>query len=143
MHAPKQLARLWELDAPQRWMLAEAAAALLVARFAVGVLPFRRAVRLGSRGLRRGARTRTQRIEQVRWSIQAVAARLPWRAVCFDKGLALQWMLRGRGVDARLHYGVGYDRPGALSAHVWIAAGGEILIGGEEATRFKCVAVFP
>ena len=77
------------------------------------------------------------------WAVEAAARRVPWRTVCFQKGLALHWMLRRRGVDARLHYGIGHDETGELEAHVWVAAGGTVLIGGLEAPRFNLVATFP
>ena len=63
--------------------------------------------------------------------------------MCIQQGLALQWMLRRRGVDARLHYGIAKDERGELQAHVWVAAGGEVVIGGAEAPQFKCVATYP
>ena len=81
--------------------------------------------------------------EEVRWAVEAAARNVPWRAMCIQKGLALQWMLRRRGIDARLHYGIARDEVGELQAHVWVAAGNSVVIGGAEAPRFKCVATFP
>ena len=124
-----------------RWrLLGEAVAALGLATLAVRLLPFRRAVTAG--GLRLG-QPRTADIPEIRWSIETASRRLPWRSVCFPKGLALQAMLRRRGVDARLHYGVGTGDDGALEAHVWVAAGDDIVIGGEQSGRFRSVAAYP
>jgi hypothetical protein len=66
---------------------------------------------------------------------------VPWKAVCFQNALAMQSMLRRRGVASVLHYGIG--REDGLKAHVWLSVGGEIVIGGDEAPRFVEVAAFP
>jgi hypothetical protein len=81
--------------------------------------------------------------EDVRWAVETAARNVPWRAMCIQEGLALQRMLRRRGIDARLHYGIAKDQTGELQAHVWVAAGGSVVIGGSEAPRFKCVATYP
>jgi hypothetical protein len=63
--------------------------------------------------------------------------------VCFQKGLALQTLLRGRGIDAKLNYGVGFDPERSIRAHVWVSADGDIVIGGEEAPNFRLLASLP
>ena len=137
----KLFKRLSRLSGPQRLMLVEAAALLTAARAAVALLPFKRMIALGARPL--GTRRADDAHRQVVWAIEAAARRLPVRLVCMHKGLAAQWMLRRRGVDARLHYGIAYDPADKLEAHVWVARGDDILIGAEEAPRFRCVATFP
>jgi hypothetical protein len=82
-------------------------------------------------------------LSNVRWAIDAATRRLPWNPVCFQRGLAAQWMLRRRGVDARLHYGLTNDDRAALRAHVWVEVLGETLVGGEEAGEYVRVATFP
>jgi len=52
-------------------------------------------------------------------------------------------MLRRRGIDARLHYGLANDEGQALKAHVWVEAVGLILVGGEGADQYVRVATFP
>jgi hypothetical protein len=52
-------------------------------------------------------------------------------------------MLRRRGIDARLHYGLTDDGHNALRAHVWVEALEEILVGGEDAGDYVRVATFP
>ena len=76
--------------------------------------------------------------EAVRWA----AAVAPFRALCLQQGLACQVMLRRRGVDARLHYGVAMQ-DGRMEAHVWVSTGGTVVLGTEEARRFREVASFP
>ena len=60
---------------------------------------------------------------------------MPFRAVCLQQALACQIMLRRRGVEARLHYGVAIGE--RLEAHVWVSVGNRIVIGEEEAGRFR------
>lgn len=52
-------------------------------------------------------------------------------------------MLRRRGIDARLHYGIGFSESRDLQAHVWICVAGKIVIGAGPVKDYKCVAVFP
>ncbi len=120
-------------------------ATLVLAIVSAGVLllPFRRAIILGSRA--RGARRGAGPIEarQIAWSVQRVAAAVPWRAVCLQQGLAAQWLLRRHGFDARLHYGIGKDQRGGLAAHVWVTVDDTVLIGAEGSSAFAEVAVYP
>jgi hypothetical protein len=136
--------RRWaRIGAVRRALLVEATGELAVAAAAVGLLPFKRAVRSGSINLLSTAvQPHTALTEDIRWAVQAAAKRVPWRAVCFQQGLAIQRMLRRRGVDARLHYGVGHVDQG-LGAHVWVSVGGSIVIGGEQAGAFRLLASYP
>ena len=123
-------------------LLIEALLAITAASASIHLRTFKRAIRMGSLPL-----TERQAVgdttHDVRWAVETAARNVPWRAMCIQQGLALQWMLRRRGVDARLHYGIATDEIGELQAHVWVAAGGSVIIGGAEAPRFKCVATFP
>ena len=125
----------------RRQLLAfEAVAALAVAASAIAMLPFRKAVALGSTPLRGDGRAG---VEALCWSVKAVSTRVPWRAMCFERGLALQWMLRRRGHDAKLVYGARLGEEAELDAHVWVTLDGRILIGGEQAGSFQSLATLP
>lgn len=132
--------RLLERDVHGNRLLAEAVTQLFRAWFAVRFLPFRSAVTSGSTPL--GEKTAAA-VHQLVWAVIAASAHVPWRSVCFQQGLALQRMLRRRGIDARLHYGIGHSDVGEMRAHVWVSVGGRIVIGGEQAQQFKCVAIYP
>ena len=126
------------------FLVAEASAALALAAAVFHLLPFRRAIRFASGGSPGpGTVPRVEMLRRIERSIERAAPRVPWRTVCLQKGLALQWMLRRRGVDARLHYGIGKDDAGALCAHVWVSAGDTLLTGGEQAPQFRMVATYP
>jgi hypothetical protein len=134
------LVRLRRLSAEQRRLLLRAALLLGVASAAVALLPFRKAVRLGSvpLGSQGGVR-----VEDVAWAVDASARRLPWRTMCIEKGIVVQRMLRRGGVDAVLHYGArNHAGSTKLEAHVWVTIAGQPVIGGDEAAGFAELASF-
>lgn len=133
--------RLIERDARDNLLLAEAVIELLQAWAVVRFLPFRSAVTFGSTRLAEEKPGMSD--AQLAWAVSAASAHTPWRSVCFQQGLALQRMLRRRGVDARLDYGIGHSDAGDLQAHVWVSVDGVTVIGGEQAPHFKCVASYP
>jgi hypothetical protein len=136
------LSRFQQLDRGRRRLLVEAAVSLAAVSAALRLLPFRRAIRLGA-GTVDNNRVERCQPDDVVWAIEAAARRLPWRTVCIDKGIAAQRMLRRRGLDATLHYGVGtHAEEGDLKAHVWVTLDGAAVIGGSEAADFAEVSAF-
>ena len=144
MAFPPRLPRLDRLT-PEEWLLAgEALASLVWASLAIAFLPFRKVADMASRAPARPAASLDAGLpKRIRWAVDAWARRVPWRAVCFQRGLAAHRMLRRRGYDSRLHYGVAQKEEKGLQAHVWVTLGGRAVIGGEEAPEFTCLATFP
>jgi hypothetical protein len=139
--------QIWRMGPRNRRLLAEALLALVASSLAVRILPFRTIAQAATRGrsaaepaLEAGYR---QQIEDVRWSVEAMARRLPWRVVCFQKGLAAHFLLRRRGVPTLLHYGIDNRQEDGLRAHVWVTSSAGPVIGAEIADQFTCVATFP
>ena len=131
---------------PNKLMLAEAILLLATASAAIRLLPFRRTVELmkGREGTAEPSLAEQRRIvAQCRWAVSAWADRVPWRAVCFQRGLALHLMLRRRGIRSILHYGVAQTEQEGLRAHVWIDVGGRTILGAGDAPRFTRLASFP
>lgn len=129
------------LSAERCQLVLRAAAWLSIASAAVALMPFRRAVTLGSVALRPG---RHADVNDCVWAVRAAAQRLPWRTMCIEQGLTVQRLLRRAGVDAVLHYGARHDpQSGKLEAHVWVSVGGETIIGGEAAGGFAELATYP
>ncbi len=138
--------RFGRLPWRDRLMLMEATLCLAAAAIAVAILPFRHVARWASRRGRRAipsADARRAAADGVRWAVQACARRVPWRALCFEQGLAAQFMLRRRGVPAILNYGAAPDAQNGLAAHVWVKDGAVDIVGGEVAARFAVLATFP
>lgn len=134
--------RFARLEPSRRMLVVEAVAALAAAAAAIAFAPYRWTVKLGSKPLPPG-RSPQGEIEEIIWSVEAASARVPWRAKCFERGLALQWMLRRRGFDARLVYGARMKEQDKLDAHVWVTLDDRIVIGGEEAESYGSLAVHP
>lgn len=144
IHSPKPgaAARLRAHGRLRTTLLAQAVVTLAAVSMVLRVMPFRRAIRFGSVPLRPRRPKRTL-ADDAAWAVRAATRRLPWRNVCIHEGLAMQRMLRRGGVDALLHYGAAHDGDGKLQAHVWVSVDGVAVIGGEVASRFREVAVFP
>ena len=128
-----------------RLLLTEAAVVLALASMAIRLMPFRRVVGAVARGGEgEGARPGNySEIDRARWAIEACARRLPWKIVCFQKGVAMQTLLRRRGIATALHYGVAQDAERGLSAHVWVTHEEEVIIGGDRSPYYTCLATFP
>jgi hypothetical protein len=122
-------------------LLAEAGAAMLAASLAIRLVPFRR---IAAHFDRPPARSVTATTDQAYWVRRAVSAwgrRLPWRAKCFEQGIAAAHMLRRRGLGYTIHYGASQadDR---LAAHVWVTSGNCDVVGGDTRHGFAPVAQF-
>jgi hypothetical protein len=140
------LRKFWRLSWRDRLLLSEAALWLGIAGLAIAVLPFRSVGLLAARPIRRqelARQARLNNVQRIRWAVTRVAARVPWRAMCFEQGLAAQLMLRRRGVPAVLYYGAKQDDQSGLNAHVWVCDGDVDIIGGESAHHFAILAAFP
>lgn len=130
------------LRAPRHWgTIVEASLALATASIVTRVLPFHRYIGLGARVLRSSGSSAQASTALI---VDALADRVPFRAVCLQRGIALQWMLRRRGIDAILHYGIELPKDeGALSAHVWVSVDGDVVIGAPQHLRCTEVARYP
>ena len=115
---------------------------LLLAWAALHALPFRWVAR-GLRPRIAAPRPPTpSHISRVHWIVDAVADRVPWRAVCFHRGIAAQRILAGWRIAADLHYGVTRQAPQGLQAHVWVTAGDIPVIGCEELEKYTHLTTF-
>jgi len=122
-------------------LLAEAGAAIVAASVAIRMTEFRE---LAARLDRPPSAQRVADPETAYWVRRAVLAwgrRLPWRAKCFEQGLAAAWMLRRRGLAYTVHYGAA-KREGRLDAHVWVTSGETPVVGCENSEAFSLLATF-
>jgi len=138
----QSLQRLHRLGRARRRLLMRAAATLTWASAAVALMPFRQAVAYGSVKLGRHSGEASE--ADYVWAVERAAERMPWRTLCFEKGIAVQRMLRKAGIDAILHYGARHEPgTGKLQAHVWVTVAGQAAIGGEDAIGYNEIAAFP
>ncbi|UVO55781.1 lasso peptide biosynthesis B2 protein [Sphingomonas sp. SUN039] len=128
----------------RRWLLlAEAVAALALASALIGLFSFRRIATISARGRKDAPIASTAAAREIGWVLAAWGRRVPWRAVCFQQGLAAQLMLRRRGRAATLYYGARHDENGKLVAHVWVRSGNADVIGCEDVEAYGLLAAFP
>ena len=123
-------------------LLAEAGAAILAASLAVRLVPFRTLAERLSRGEGGTAPADAETAYWLRRAVLAWGRRLPWRALCFEQGLAAFALLRRRRLKATLHYGAA-TFGGELKAHVWVTSGETEVVGCENKEDYGLLARFP
>ena len=138
--------KCWRLPWHDRLLLLEAMFWLTAAGLAIAVLPFRylgQLAALSVRGPEPPLQKRQTDVRRIRWALLACSRRIPWRAKCFEQGLAAQFMLRLRGISSVLYYGAALDSQRGLAAHVWVCDGKVDVVGGEVASDYAVLATFP
>lgn len=128
---------------PADWMLAAEALVLLAGfRLALACVSVRRIIAAVARGradeLAAAPGTNDTRMiaRRVQWAVNAAARHSPVEFVCFPQALAGYTMLRRRGVEGTLVYGVARSPQGELLAHTWLMAGEQMVLGGDSAQEF-------
>jgi len=109
----------------------EAAAALILVRIGLWTMPFAMLSRVVERicaRRRQGADGGADRIGRI---VVAVSRRLPLRTTCLVEAIAARAMLRRRGIDSTLRFGVRSGTVGgrAIDAHAWLECGGRVVVG--------------
>lgn len=148
--------RFARFDWEERRALAEALVLLVLAAAAVRLLPLALIGRIATAGPRACAPLGHDRAEvltwMVGWAVDRAARRSPLRAKCFEQGLAAQVMLRRRGIDSTMFYGVGRGTStgtdsdsgsGGIRAHVWIETDRFAVIGTPAPGEFAVLATWP
>ena len=139
--------RLKYFSARDWLLLLEACACLSAASVVIWCLPFRqiaaKAGRIQRVAIELDPHSHQKEISRIKWAVEAASVRMPWRTVCFQKGLAALILLRRRKLPAVLHYGIANLAEGRLGAHVWVTSQKLPVIGYEAASAFAQVATFP
>ena len=131
-------------------MALEAALLLLLARLLVKYVPMRHwrhrlvtSERPGSGGARLPLSPVQRLPRRAAHVVRVVARHVPFPAVCLPQAMALQWMLRRRGVESRLTFGARRKANGPnLDFHAWLTVGGECVIGGGELMTYTVLPPF-
>jgi hypothetical protein len=125
----------------RRIYLREAMVMLVVARLAVRFVPPARVFAWASRPPRRIRRFAVDEIDWVSWAVETIGAKRWMSADSLPRALAVQTMLRRRGIASRLCLGVAREGD-RLAAHAWIEVGRSKSVGSAEAERFTLLAEF-
>jgi len=140
------LKRAARLPGSRRRLLGEALIALLIARVAMAFLPFRRiAAWLGAPGTENSATATAEEIctaQEVSWAVSVVARRVPWDGRCLAQALAATGMLRRRGLEGTVSFGVCQGESAGFDAHAWLRFGSCVVTGGPGHQRFKVITTF-
>jgi len=140
------LKRYGRISPAQRSLLWEALAALAMARIALACVPFSRiAGWLGMAGAEGPASVtpeQAQAAEEIGWAVSALARRVPWDGRCFAQALAATAMLRRRGVEGTVSFGVSEGTTAGFEAHAWLRVGSRGVTGGASHERFKAFTTF-
>jgi len=139
------VSRFWTLERRDRPLIIEALVWLGLARALIVLVPFRHLASLVSRQGRSGRTPNGNgdTVQRIGWAIRACARQVPWRALCFEQGLAAHFMLRKRGIASVLYYGAKPDEDKGLVTHVWVRHGDLDVVGGEDASTFAVLTRFP
>jgi hypothetical protein len=128
------------LPASRKWLLVEAFAGLLAARFALALLPVRWIFRWLEKPISNPvAPPQVDAIERIRWAVLTVARYGPLSFVCFPQALAAHALLRRRGIVSIMHYGVRRSADRQMRAHTWLEVDNRMLLGGESALFFASI----
>jgi hypothetical protein len=112
----------------QRLLVLEAVLWLGLARLALLTVPFARVAPWLQRAPDAACPVPAT-VLAVRRAVTVAARNVPWSAVCLPQAMAAKAMLARRGHGSALHLGAGPAVGGSLTAHAWLVAGGEIVVG--------------
>jgi hypothetical protein len=123
--------RLSQLSREERGLLLQATVVVGTVRLGLWVLPFR-TLRdfVAHTSASTTVRGDVETVSRVGWAVTSAARRIP-AATCLTQALAAQYLLRRRGVEARLRIGVARERGERLQAHAWVESGGRVVVGGD------------
>ena len=141
MRVFRKLGLLPGMSGAQRLLLVEAALFLALARLAILVIPFRRIVPWLESSPDSGDHNAVV-IAPVRQAVEIASRNVPWNAVCLPQAMACKVMLARRGQGSALHIGAAMGDGGGLTAHAWLVAGGEIVIGENDSSKMTPLARF-
>jgi len=141
-----ELCRFGRISRSLQLLLGEALIALAIARIAMVVLPFRRiAAWMGTPGAETPVTATAAEIrvaEEIGWAVGVLARRVPWDGRCLAQAMAATGMLRRRGLEGTVTFGVCRGQTTDLEAHAWLRFGSCMVTGGPGHQRFNTFTTF-
>lgn len=144
----KRIRQFFNLSRFRRFLLAEAALFLGLSRFSVLVFPFRWLVPLLGQHMAETAVfydiENNEIVTAIAQTIHVMSRHLPWTCNCFAQALAGKMMLRRRGIDSTIYFGLatGNNSNPRLCAHAWLRHGDVVLTGLQGVEQFKVLSTF-
>jgi hypothetical protein len=141
-----ELRRFRGISRARKWLLLEALIALAIARIAMALLPFRRvAAWMGTPGIETPTTATdadTSTAKEIGWAVGVLARRVPWDGRCLAQALAGTGMLRHRGLEGTVSFGVRRGEIAEFDAHAWLRFGPILVTGGPGHEQFNTFTTF-
>jgi len=143
----RRLRKFVGLSRSDRLLLLEAWLYLGAARAALLLVPFRRiATHLGQQLMAQNEAPPDlpppPAARNIAGAVETMSYHTPWESACLAQTIAGKFMLKQRGIPSRLYLGTKKDEAGNLTAHAWLQAGNEIVIGGAGHQTFVVLSAF-
>lgn len=74
--------------------------------------------------------------------VKTTCAYTKWESKCMVQALSSKWMLKRRGIDSTVYFGIKKDEEGKLKAHAWLRVGDKVLTGIHGHKSFKVVNLY-
>ena len=126
--------------------MTEAVMLLGLVRLSLWLLPFQIVRRVLARLMKPlvGASDHRRRSRKsIVWAVEAAGRGAPMVRTCLTQALTAQVLLTRSGYPALLRIGVVRGMDGELEAHAWVESEGEVMIGGQELTRYVPLVSLP
>lgn len=112
----------------------------------MALVPFRRiAGWLGTPGAESAETASAEDIQtakEIGWAVGVLGRRVPWDGRCLAQALAATGMLRRRGLEGTVSFGVRQGESAGFDAHAWLRLGTCVVTGGPEHQYFKAFTTF-
>ena len=142
----KKTRTLFKVNWAFRMLLAEAFVLLGVGRMSVLIISFRKiATWMGEVGKESSASinpSQTHQLIQVGSAIETISKYTPWKSNCFAQALCSHWILKRKGIDHTIYFGVQKDAMKTIKAHAWLRANERIVTGRKGHKSFTVVGKF-
>ncbi len=80
--------------------------------------------------------------EAIGWAVEVLGRRVPWDGRCLAQALAASGMLRRRGLEGTVSFGVCEGESTGFDAHAWLRVGSCVVTGGPASERFTVFTTF-
>ena len=79
----------------------------------------------------------------IRIALRVVPKCVPWKSKCLDQAMTAQRMLKRRGLQSTLYFGVVRAKEGgALNAHAWLRCGDRWMVGYHPHINYTIVGTY-
>ena len=131
----RRLFKFLSLPTHKKILLIKVAFLLMIMKLIVFLFPFKLVKRIieSLSAVKPLAGQSTDKLQAIKWAIDAASNYIPFTKTCLIKSLALHILLVRNGFESTLNIGVTKDESKKLNAHAWIESDGEVLIAKEHA----------